>query len=270
MPATPLLHDVTGTGEPIVLVPGGLSGWRSWVPFVEPLARDHTVVRVQLRSIELTEAGAPYPPDYGTITEREGLRATLDQLGLDRAHLAGWSYGGHVALAFALAYPERVGTLTLIEPHAVWVLRETGHAPDELARSEAFDRSWAGRQVTPDDFKQFLVRAGLAREGDDLESQPGWPGWVANRQVITLYGTAWDYADSLDRLRALDVPLLAVRGSEGTDEDREIVDALVATVPNARLLVLPGDHASHLQNVERFIAEMTAHVASGVSRPVRA
>ncbi|HMM41500.1 MAG TPA: alpha/beta hydrolase [Thermomicrobiales bacterium] len=267
---TPLLHDVSGAGEPVVLAPGGLSGWRSWIPFVEPLARDHTVVRVQLRSIELTEAGTPYPPDYGTLDEREGLRATLDQLGQDRVHLAGWSYGGHVALAFALEYPGRVRTLTLIEPHAVWVLRETGHAPDALARSEAFDRSWAGRQVTPDDFKQFLVRAGLAREGDDVESMPGWPGWLANRQVITLYGTAWDYTNSLDRLRALDVPVLAVRGSEATDEDRTIVDALAATMPNVRLLELPGDHASHLQNVERFLAEMAAHVANEATRPVRA
>ena len=50
---------------------------------------------------------------------------------------------------------------------------------------------------------------------------------------------------------------------------RKIVDALAATMPNIRLLELPGDHASHLQNVERFITELTAHVASEATRPVR-
>jgi hypothetical protein len=28
-----LLHEVTGKGDPIVLVPGGVSGWLSWLPF---------------------------------------------------------------------------------------------------------------------------------------------------------------------------------------------------------------------------------------------
>jgi hypothetical protein len=46
----------------------------SWVPSVEPLAKDRRVIRVQPRSVELAEAGTPFPPDYGTLTEREALR----------------------------------------------------------------------------------------------------------------------------------------------------------------------------------------------------
>jgi pimeloyl-ACP methyl ester carboxylesterase len=120
-----LLHEVKGQGEPIVLVPGGLSGWLWWIPNAERLSTDRIVVRVQLRSVELAEAGEPFPTNYGTLTEREALRATVDELGLDSFDLAGWSYGGHVSLAFALEYPERVRTLTVIEPPAVWILRET-------------------------------------------------------------------------------------------------------------------------------------------------
>lgn len=261
MEPSALLHEVAGTGEPIVLVPGGLSGWLSWVPFVAPLAKDRRVVRVQLRSVELAEAGTPYPPDYGTLTEREGLRATVDQLGLDRFDLVGWSYGGHVSLAFALQYPQRVRTLTVIEPPAVWVLRETGHAPGALGQSEAFDRSTAGREITVEDLKGFLVRAGLAKPGDDVESLPSWPVWVRNRQVVSVNGTIWDYADSLDRLRALAVPLLAVKGTETTEDLAAIVDDLAATAPHGRVLVLPGGHACHLQNMDRFLAELARHIA---------
>lgn len=53
----PLLHEATDKGEPIVLVPGGLSGWLPWIPFAEPLAKDRQVIRVQPRSAELAEAG---------------------------------------------------------------------------------------------------------------------------------------------------------------------------------------------------------------------
>lgn len=261
-----LLQEVKGQGEPVVLVPGGLSGWFSWIPHAERLSKERIVIRVQLRSVELAEAGEPFPEDYGTLTEREAFRATVDKLGLDSFDLAGWSYGGHVSLAFALEYPERVRTLTLIEPPAVWILRETGHAASSLAKSEAFDRSTAGREITVDDLKEFLVRAGFGKSGNDFESLPQWPVWVRNRQVVSANGTLWDYTDSLDRLRDLEVPVLAVKGTETTEDLAAIVDDLVATVPHGRLLELPGRHACHIENIDRFLQELETHIAASKMR----
>lgn len=261
-----LLHEVKGQGEPIVLVPGGLSGWLSWIPFAERLSKERMVVRTQLRSIELAEAGEPFPYDYGTLTEREALLVTVDKLGLDSFDLAGWSYGGQVALAFALEYPERVRTLTLIEPEASWILRETGHAADTLARNEAYDRSFTGREITVGDLKDFLVRAGFGNPGDDFESLPSWPVWVRNRQVLSTIGTIHDYTDSLERLRSLDMPVLAVKGTDTTEQDAAVVDDLVAIVPRGRLLELPGDHASHIQNIDRFLEELDTHTEAKEKR----
>src|SRR5918994_4027900 len=102
-----LLHEVKGQGKPIVLVPGGLSGWLSWIPFAERLAPERKVIRVQLRSVELAEAGEPFPADYGIPTEREALRTTVDELGLESFDLAGWSHGGVRSLTFALQNPQR-------------------------------------------------------------------------------------------------------------------------------------------------------------------
>lgn len=266
MNAKALLHETTGQGEPIVLVPGGLSGWLSWIPHAERLSAKRTVVRVQLRSVELAEADEPYPTDYGTLTEREALRATADEVGLEDFDLVGWSYGGHVSLAFALEYPERVRSLTLIEPPAVWVLRETGHAASALAGAEAFDRSMSGREITVDDLKKFLVRAGFGEPGDDFESLPSWPLWVRNRQALSTNGTIHDYADSLDRLRALDVPILAVKGAETTEDFVAIVDDVAGNAPRGRLLELPGGHACHIQNIERFLEELDAHTAERKAR----
>jgi pimeloyl-ACP methyl ester carboxylesterase len=267
---TSLLYEVQGEGAPIVLMPGGLTGWLSWIPFVAPLAQDHEVVRVQLRSVELAEAGIRYPPDYGTLTEREGLRTTVDMLGLDRFDLVGWSYGAHVSLAFALEYPDRVRTLTVIEPPAVWILRETGHAREALEQTEAFDRGTAGKEITIDDLKGFLLRAGLAKPGDNVESMPNWPIWVRNRQVVSMNGTLWDYTDSLDRLRAFQPRVLAVKGTQTTEGLAQTVDDLVATVPNGRLLQLPGGHACHLQNMDRFLAELRRHLAAAPMQAIHA
>lgn len=261
MESQPLLNDVTGTGDPIVLMPGGLTGWASWIPLVGRLSDRHRVVRMQLRSVQRAEAGDPHPADYGTLTEREGLRVALDGLGLDRIDLVGWSYGAHVSLAFALQYPNRVRTLTVIEPPAGWILRETGWNPSERARIEAFDREMTGRELTSDDLKAFLVRAGFGPAETEFEALPTWPSWFAHRQALAINGTLWDYTDTLGRLRGLRVPVLAVLGTESPDSFRSIVETIVTAVPNARLLELPGGHACHLQNPDRFLDALEAHLA---------
>jgi hypothetical protein len=45
--------EVTGQGRPLVLVPGGLTGWLSWKPHAERLSNDHKVVRVQLLTVDM-------------------------------------------------------------------------------------------------------------------------------------------------------------------------------------------------------------------------
>lgn len=258
----PLLHEITGSGDPIVLVPGILTGWASWKDHADRLSERHTVVRVQARSVELAEAGEPIPESYSIAIERDALLATVDVLGLARVDLAGWSLGGGISLAFALEYPERVRTLTLIEPEASWALRATGHATEALAEAEAFDRSFAGREITVDDLSAFLVRAGIGSPGTDFTAHPRWPLMVRNRQVLSTLGAVSAHTDSLDRLRALDVPILAIRGTDSTETDRAIVGDIVATAPDATLLELPGDHSCFLQNPDRFLEALEAHIAA--------
>ena len=92
-----LRFDQKGEGEPIVLVPGGLTGWLSWIPHQERLAERYRVIRVQPIHNELGSAGEPGQPGYTAEVEREALRMTLDDLGFDRVHLAGWSGGAKLS-----------------------------------------------------------------------------------------------------------------------------------------------------------------------------
>jgi pimeloyl-ACP methyl ester carboxylesterase len=85
---------------------------------------------------------------------------------------------------------------------------------------------------------------------------------VRNRQSLSLIGTISDHTDSLDRLRALHVPILAIRGLGSTETDRAIVGDIVANAPNATLLELPGDHACFLEHPDRFLAALEAHIAN--------
>lgn len=261
----PLLHEVTGTGPPLVLMPGGLSGWAQWVDHAKRLAERHMVVRAQLRSVEMVEAGDPFPGDYTFAMERDALLVTVDALGLDRFDLAGWSSGGGAALAFALKHPDRVRTLTLIEPAAMWVLRATGHMTDEFRQLEASDLALSERDVTIDDLKAFLVNAGLGPAYTDFESHPRWPIWVRNRQALASNAAEWRHQDSLMDLRNLRVPILMVKGTETADVLATIVDDIVANAPNLTLLELPGGHACFLEHPDEFREAFEGHMAKGAA-----
>src|SRR5829696_5382788 len=142
-----LYETTVGPRNPVVLIPGGLSGWNSWVPFVEPLSEDRTVVRVQPTHNELGGMhGKVGDTTYTAGVELGGLLLALDDLRLDRAHVAGWSNGAKLALHLALAHPSRVRSLTLIEPAAPWVLESAGEPVADFEKDEAHRR--AGRQVT--------------------------------------------------------------------------------------------------------------------------
>src|SRR5262249_35140958 len=93
-------------------------------------------------------ASLPWPKDVRFTLESE--RLVLEPLlacCADTFHLVGYSYGGVVALDLALAHPNRVRTLTLIEPVLFNVLRDTGN---ELAFQQFVH--------TRDDFVAALAR----------------------------------------------------------------------------------------------------------------
>jgi pimeloyl-ACP methyl ester carboxylesterase len=72
-------------------------------------------------------------------------------LGIETAHFAGWSAGGKASIEFALAYPERVRTLTLVEPEAYWILEQLGAPDPDVERTDSFMQALFGKEVTEDD-----------------------------------------------------------------------------------------------------------------------
>ena len=71
-----MLFDMSGSENeiPIVLVPGGLSGWISWKPHAEILSKDFKVVRVQLLNREAAEKKQSPGIDYSLRKESNALK----------------------------------------------------------------------------------------------------------------------------------------------------------------------------------------------------
>jgi pimeloyl-ACP methyl ester carboxylesterase len=259
-----LLSDSKGEGEPIVLVPGGLTGWLSWIPHQERLADHYRAIRVQPIHNELGSAGQPGEAGYTAEVEREALRMTLDALGLERPHLAGWSGGGKASLEFACAYPGRVRTLTLVEPAAYWILEQLGEQDEVVEELNAFIHPLYGHQVTPDDLATFLEYAGFVADRKEASSHPNWERWLPHRMALSWQSEEVDHPDRrVNDLVRVSCPTLLVKGTVTAKWLKQVVDVLGGRLPRASVVELEGDHASHIQSIDAFLEAFENHAATG-------
>lgn len=106
-----LYYESHGKGEPIVLIPGTGFAGNVWDPFQVPgLSKNLQVITFDPRGCGRSSA----PEGVYTIEQMAcDVAALLDHLGIESAHVLGHSMGGRMAIAFALAYPNRVSSLIL-------------------------------------------------------------------------------------------------------------------------------------------------------------
>ena len=107
---TMMYYEVCGIGQPILFIHAGVADCRMWDEQVGQLSLQYKVIRCDLRGFGRTPRGSvrfSHYRDVGTL---------LDSLGIRRVHLVGASFGGRVAIDFALAYPQRIRSLILSAP----------------------------------------------------------------------------------------------------------------------------------------------------------
>ena len=246
---------VLGDGPPVVLLGGGLLGAESWGDVPPLLARSHKVINLQSLVVQYGLENRPLPDGYSIQTEVDALRTTLAGMGIPAADVIGMSHGGVTALVFALQHPERVTTLTLIEPPAFWLLPNHG-LDDEGARGmQTFIKSLRDKPIGDADVERFRCLLGDCRQGRSPREARQWPQWVKHRNSLRGLYTIGDYADDPARLRRLTMPALIVTGAETVAFHRQINEALIHALPNAEGLQLTGGHNSPVGAPDQFVAD---------------
>jgi pimeloyl-ACP methyl ester carboxylesterase len=256
---------VTGDGPALALVGGGLTGWVSWEAPARRLSASRKVVLLQPLSVELGLEGTPLPSDYSVKTESDAIASALDDHGLGGPiDVVGWSFGGLVALDFALDNPHRTRTLTLIEPLAFWILRATGRLDAEARAHEGALETLQG-EISEFQLEQFLVIAGFTSAGTPLRDLPQWPVWNRHRQSLRNSGAVVRFYDSAARLDAFDRPVLLVKGTGSSKFLHQIIDAAASRLKRAKVIELLAGHAPHVVSPDRFLDALAAfHADAGV------
>ena len=172
-------------------------------------------------------------------------------------------------IEFAIEYPERVRSLTLVEPAAYWILARLGERLDEVEQSNGFVHGLFGREVSEDELTSFLRLGGLAEAGGDVRSHPNWRRWVEHRATLSWLSPLLDHPErSINDLARIVRPVLVTKGTNSTLVDRRLVDVLGERLPDARVEEFEGDHAHHIESLDAFLRALEAHL--GRARGLRA
>jgi pimeloyl-ACP methyl ester carboxylesterase len=228
-----LYYETHGSGRPLVLLHGGLMTIDlNWGPLLEPLAANRQVIAVELQ-------GHGHTADTDRPMTIEALAgdvvALLDHLGISEVDMFGFSLGGLVAYAVALAAPTRVGKLIVASADAH---RPPGRESVPLGED---------RMPTPADF-QAMRDAYDAVAPDPTHFEE----FAAKTSTMVHTFPGWT-----DELRSLRVPTLLLFGDRDFSPLADVVETF-GLLPNAQLALLPGTTHVGLTRRPREVLALTA------------
>ena len=206
-----------GAGEPLVLLHGNGEDGGYFAAQIEYFSARYRVIAVD------TRGHGKSPRGEGELTLSrcaDDLKELLDDLGLSKVNLLGFSDGGNIALLFALRYPAYVDRLILnganLSPRGVklWV-----QIPVVLG---------------------YAVASLMARF--DAKA-------VKNQEILALMVREPHIASA--RLKSIDKPTLVIAGTRDMIRTRH-TRRIAVSIPGAKLVILPGDHFIAAKQSEAF------------------
>ncbi len=254
----------TGAGSPVVVLHGGPGAHHDYLlPGFDALARGRELIYYDQRGGGRSPVGRDVPVGWREhVADLEALRGLW---GLEHLTLAGYSWGGLLALLYAVTHPTRVARLALISPAPVW----------RAARDE-FEHRFRARTLSPalQAARQALRESGL-RERDPAAHQQrlfelavaGYfhdpalarsltPFRITERTQRAVWESLGDY-DLRPSLRQLRIPALVLHG----DDDPIPLETAEAAAQalGAEFHVLPRcGHVPYVEAFDRFVTLLDA------------
>jgi pimeloyl-ACP methyl ester carboxylesterase len=223
-----MYYEIHGTGAPLVVLHGAYMSIQTLGELVPRFAQNRQVIAVELQGHGRTADIEDRPFSYEQMAD--DIAALMDEIGVEKADIFGYSLGGGVALEIAIRYPEKVDRLVLVS---------TGY------NSEAYHPGFFEMvsMLTPEMF------AGTPIVTDYMSLAPnpdGFPRLVEKLIALDSEPVNW----SAEEIQSIEAPTLimlgdsdSVRLEHAVDMFRQRgggVDGELAGLPNAQLAVLPA------------------------------
>lgn len=267
MAETTLLREVRGValherrvgdGPPTVVLHGGPGAQHDYLlPGFDSVAPGRTLIYYDQRGGGRSPVPREVPVGWREqVADLEALRRIW---GLDRLVLAGYSWGGLLAVLYALEHPGCVAQLALVSPGPVWRagraayegrLAERNAAPDVRAAKEAVQRGGL-RERSPEEYRRRMFEFSVAGFFHDWRRAAELtPFRITGRTQQEIWDSLGDF-DLRPRLGEITVPALVMHGDD--DPIPHEMSAQLAAGIGGRFHLLPGcGHVPYVEAPEAF------------------
>lgn len=275
-----LSYRQAGAGPDVVLVHGigaNMAFWRMEV--VRRLARRFRVTVYDLRGHGYSDMA---PSGYGTAAMADDLRALLDEIGIERAHLVGHSFGGAIALHAAMLCPDRALSLVLADTvlpalQPAQRLRDWPQWERWAERVRGLGIDVTDEQPIDQTLLEILAQPEWrpARQGFDVREPLFLPfaGWNGGKRAAQRWLRLLDTTTAReeinapggltgDRIRAVRHPTLAIYGEYS--HGLPTLDWLGANLASCRAVVVPGVGHYHPAVKPDFFGTQVEQFLSGL------
>lgn len=247
---TGLHYTRTGSGEPLLWLPGFAISARAWEPVLPLYAENYDCISFDNRA---SGRSGPSRRVISIPSLAGDAVGVLDALGIESAHVYGISYGGMVAQEMAIRFPDRVrglllGGTTPGGPRAVLP------SPTQLVDLGRSMRTGSGR---------YGLSAALFSEQFALEQPDRARELTENLQRhrapysgMAAHLLASVYHDTVSRLRLIRSPTLVVHGGADRMTPLRNAEMLVDRIPDAELAVVEGAGHAYLLEQPETAAEL--------------
>jgi pimeloyl-ACP methyl ester carboxylesterase len=243
LPTTPTMHSVrsrdgtviafsrSGSGDPLVMVHGTSSDKTRWRMVLPQLESHFTVYAIDRRG--RGDSGDTQP--YALEREFEDVGAVLESID-GPMNLFGHSHGAICALE-AASRTTKIKRLVLYEPPIN--MGPPMYSPGTLRRLRDHLKANDRESVLRTFFTEIVRMP--PHELQKMQEAPNWPARVAAAHTLVREVEVADtYRLDEDRVRRVTVPTLLLLGGDSPQIFRLPIEKLSATMPNSRLVVLPG------------------------------
>jgi pimeloyl-ACP methyl ester carboxylesterase len=159
-------YEIRGTGEPLLLLHGGLGQIEMFGPLLATLAQKRQVIGVDLHGHGRTALGER---DIDLIAMGDDMASILAKLGYTQVDAFGYSMGGGVAFRLAVQHPQKVRRLVLVSagfaqngfyPEMLPMQAQLGAGMAEQMKQTPMYQSYVAVAPNPNDFPKLLDKMG--------------------------------------------------------------------------------------------------------------
>jgi pimeloyl-ACP methyl ester carboxylesterase len=255
-----LYYEEVGEGAPIVFVHEFAGNYRSWEHQLRHFGKRYRCIAFNARGFPPSDVPASVE-SYSQERARDDIKAVLDALRLDKAHIVGLSMGGFATLHFGFTYPERTRSLVVggcgygASPDKKAQFVEETEAAARRFEEIGMSKAAAGYATAPSRVQfQNKDPRGWKEFADQLASNSTKGSALTMRGVQKRRPSLFDL---VDRMKTITAPTLVMTG----DEDWPCLEPAILmkrTIPTAGLVVLAN--TGHTINLEEPTA-FNQHVA---------